>query len=273
MALGQDYKSGLQEFIRRESRHGALALGQERVRKRVNDFSINVATVNGSGSQSANSVLLRSIFGMGVPVSGQEPVPLQHRRTAHLVHHPRQQRRLGGAQARHRCPDRHEPRDRARRCSRWLRRRRPSTTSRSTSSNARRPHVCYPVPFDKLTAATGADAKLRKLVKNMVYVGVAAQLLSIDMEWWKRRSAQAVRQEAEGRRSQLRRRPRRLRLRRERSPSRTPTSSSDERRPQGKIIIDGNAACGMGAVFAGVTVVAWYPITPSSFVVEASSTT
>jgi 2-oxoglutarate ferredoxin oxidoreductase subunit alpha len=39
----------------------------------------------------------------------------------------------------------------------------------------------------------------------------------------------------------------------------------------GKIIIDGNAACGMGAVFAGVTVVAWYPITPSTSLIEATS--
>ena len=59
---------------------GDLALGQlegalstqERI---TNDFSINVATVNGSGSQSANSVLLKSIFGMGVPVSGKNLFP------------------------------------------------------------------------------------------------------------------------------------------------------------------------------------------------------
>ena len=59
---------------------GDLALGQEQgaisARQRVvNDFSINVATVNGSGSQSANSVLLKSIFGMGVPVSGKNLFP------------------------------------------------------------------------------------------------------------------------------------------------------------------------------------------------------
>src|SRR6202042_3818875 len=56
------------------------ALGQEQgsmsARERVvNDFSINVATVNGSGSQSANSVLLKSIFGMGIPVSGKNLFP------------------------------------------------------------------------------------------------------------------------------------------------------------------------------------------------------
>ena len=59
---------------------GDLALGQEQgalsTQPRViNDFSINVATVNGSGSQSANSVLLKSIFGMGVPVSGKNLFP------------------------------------------------------------------------------------------------------------------------------------------------------------------------------------------------------
>jgi 2-oxoglutarate ferredoxin oxidoreductase subunit alpha len=72
-----------EEFIGRESRQmatGHLALGQEQGaqsadQRIVNDFSIIVATVNGSGSQSANSVLLKSIFGMGVPVSGKNLFP------------------------------------------------------------------------------------------------------------------------------------------------------------------------------------------------------
>ena len=41
--------------------------------------------------------------------------------------------------------------------------------------------VCYPVPFDKITAAVCPEAKLRKLVRNMVYVGVVAKLLHIDL--------------------------------------------------------------------------------------------
>ena len=56
--------------------------------------------------------------------------------------------------------------------------------------------------------------------------------------------------------------------RRQRSPSRTPSWSSACSATEGKIIIDGNAACALGAMFAGVTVVTWYPITPSSSVVE-----
>ena len=71
---------------------GDLALGQEQgelsARARiVNDFSIIVATVNGSGSQSANSVLLKSIFGMGVPVSGKNL--LRRRGDKHVhIHYP-----------------------------------------------------------------------------------------------------------------------------------------------------------------------------------------
>ena len=53
----------------------------------VNDFSIQVATVNGSGSQTANLVLLRSIFGMGIPVSGKKYVSVKYCWIAHVVHH------------------------------------------------------------------------------------------------------------------------------------------------------------------------------------------
>ena len=62
--------------------------------------------------------------------------------------------------------------------------------------------VFYPVPFDKLTAALCPEAKLRKLVKNMVYVGVVAQLLRIDLESGRKVRAKAVRQKAKGLREQ-----------------------------------------------------------------------
>ena len=87
--------------------------------------------------------------------------------------------------------------------------------------------VCYPVPFDKITAAICPEAKLRKLVKNMVYVGAVAQLLRHRSWRGGERAAQAVCQEAEGLRSQLRRGEGGLRLRaRRHSPSRIRTSSS-----------------------------------------------
>ena len=67
----------------------------------------------------------------------------------------------------------------------------------------RRDMVFYEVPFDKITAAICPEVKLRKLVKNMIYVGVVAQLLAIDLGVVERSLRAAVRQEAEGLRSEL----------------------------------------------------------------------
>ena len=113
------------EFAVHGADHGAV---REPV---VNDFSIQVATVNGSGSQSANTVLLRTIFQMGVPVSGKNMFPVEHRRPADLVHHPRQQGGLHRAQEGDRFPGGDESGDaRGRTCCRWRRARSCSTTSR-----------------------------------------------------------------------------------------------------------------------------------------------
>jgi 2-oxoglutarate ferredoxin oxidoreductase subunit alpha len=130
--------------------------------------------------------------------------------------------------------------------------------------------VCYPVPFDKLTAAVCPEAKLRKLVKNMIFVGVVAQLLHIDLAIVEK-----------GVRKQFAKKQKVFDLNfgavkagfdyAENLTKQDPYFIEPMNQTAGKIIIDGNAACGMGAVFAGVTVVAWYPITPSTSVVEATT--
>src|SRR5665213_896733 len=166
---------------------GDLALGQTQgatsVRERVvNDFSINVATVNGSGSQSANSVLLKSIFGMGVPVSGKNLFPSN---IAGLPTWFTIRASKDGYVARKRDPE-------------FLVALNPETAKDDILAlpaagvaiyeealnlkQYRDDVVCYPVPFDKITAGVCPEAKLRKLVRNMVFVGVVAQLLSIDLD-------------------------------------------------------------------------------------------
>ena len=131
--------------------------------------------------------------------------------------------------------------------------------------------VCYPVPFDKITAAVCSEAKLRKLVKNMVYVGVVANLLHLDLDIIE----QSVRK-------QFAKKQKVFDLNfgavkagfefaQEKLVKQDPFAIEAMDRTKGKIIIDGNAACGMGAVFAGVTVVAWYPITPSTSLIEATA--
>jgi 2-oxoglutarate ferredoxin oxidoreductase subunit alpha len=234
----------------------------------VNDFSIQIATVNGSGSQSANSVLLRSIFRMGVPVSGKNLFPsniagLPTWYTIRVSKH--------GWVARKTDID-------------VLIAMNPETAQQDVLSlgagaaviydesfklnELRTDLTFYPVPFDQLTASTGADAKIRKLVKNMVYVGVAAQLLSIDMEWIEKSVRKQFAKKVKAAE---------LNLSAVRAGFEYAASSLTQQNPylvepmnatQGKIIIDGNAAAAMGAMFAGVTVVTWYPITPSSSVVE-----
>jgi 2-oxoglutarate ferredoxin oxidoreductase subunit alpha len=255
---------------------GHLALGQEQGERSadqriVNDFSINVATVNGSGSQSANSVLLKSIFGMGVPVSGKNLFPSN---IAGLPTWFTIRASKDGYVARKRESD-------------VLVAMNPETAREDmlalpTGGAAiyeehlnlkqyRDDVVCYPVPFDKITAGICPEAKLRKLVKNMVYVGAVAQLLNIDLGVVE-----------SGLRKQFAKKPKVFELNfgavqagfdyaKTTFTKQDPYFLERMNETAGKIIIDGNAACGMGAVFAGVTVVAWYPITPSTSLVEATA--
>ena len=234
----------------------------------VNDFSIQIATVNGSGSQSANSVLLRSIFRMGVPVSGKNLFPsnIAGLPTWYTIRASKQ-----GWVARKATND-------------ILIAMNPETAQQDVLAleagaaviydesqklnELRNDLTFYPVPFDQITAATGAEAKVRKLVKNMVYVGIAAQLFSIDME----KIEQSVRKQFSKKVKAAE-----LNLSAVRAGFDFAASSLPKQDPyvvepmhatDGKIIIDGNAATAVGALFAGVSVVTWYPITPSSSVVE-----
>src|SRR6202021_2782604 len=125
--------------------------------------------------------------------------------------------------------------------------------------------------LDRITAATCPEAKLRKLVRNMVYVGVVSQLLTIDLSVVE-----------SGLHKQFAKKPKVFELNfgavkagydyaADKFTKQDPYFIERTDKTAGKIIIDGNAACGMGALFAGVTVVAWYPITPSTSVVEATT--
>src|SRR6202008_606453 len=150
--------------------------GQRRI---VNDMSIQVATVNGSGSQSSNTVLLRSIFQMGVPVSGKNLFPSN---IAGLPTWYTIRANKDGYIARKKEID-------------FLVAMNPETAQEDVKSLAagaavlydeplaldqvRNDLVFYAVPYDKLVAPVCPEAKLRKLVKNMIYVGVVAKLLEI----------------------------------------------------------------------------------------------
>ena len=235
----------------------------------VNDFSIQVATVNGSGSQSANIVLLRTIFTMGIPVSGKNLFPsnIAGLPTWYTIR-----------ASKHNYVARKQEVD-------VLVAMNPETAREDVLSlpsgavaihdesmnlsEYRRDVIFYPVPFDKLTAAVCPEAKLRKLVKNMVYVGIVAQLLNMDLT---KVEAAVRRQFAKKQKAAD------LNWSAVKAGHDYAAASLTKQDPflletmdgtKGKIIIDGNSAAALGAMFAGATVVTWYPITPSSSVVES----
>jgi 2-oxoglutarate/2-oxoacid ferredoxin oxidoreductase subunit alpha len=244
------------------------ALGQREPKRVVNNMSIQVATVNGSGSQSSNTVLLRSIFQMGVPVSGKNLFPSN---IAGLPTWYTIRANKDGYIARKKEID-------------FVIAMNAETAQEDVMSlapgavvlydeplnlnKARTDLVFYPVPFDKLVAPVCPEAKLRKLVKNMIYVGVAAHLLGIDMGEVEKalRKQFATKVKAAN-----------LNLAAVRAGYEYATANLTKQDPyfiqrmdknQGMIIIDGNSAAALGCMFAGVTVVTWYPITPSSSLVE-----
>src|SRR3954454_20691241 len=159
--------------------HGGAA--QPATGRIINDFSIQVATVNGSGSQTANLVLLRSIFQMGVPVSGKNMFPSN---IAGLPTWYTIRANLNGYVARKKEIDFLVAMN--------VETGREDVLSLSPGAavlyddplklnGLRDDLVFYPVPFDKIVAEVCKDAKLRRLVKNMIYDGVLSKLINVDL--------------------------------------------------------------------------------------------
>ena len=234
----------------------------------VNDFSIQVATVNGSGSQTANLVLLRAIFQMGVPVSAKNMFPSN----------------IAG------LPTWYTIRANKDGYIGWKKKTEilvamNQETAREDVLNlevgsvvvydaklklggVRSDLVFYGVPFDALVGEVSRDVKLRRRVRNMIYDGVLSRLLGIEID----QMEIALRKHFVGK-------DRVVALNREaldvgyayaeqhlekRDPYRIERMDGNG----GRILIEGNAAAAIGCLMAGVTVVAWYPITPSSSLCE-----
>src|SRR5579863_2022313 len=255
---------------------GNLALGQEQgessARPRVvNDFSIIVATVNGSGSQSSNSVLLKSIFGMGVPVSGKNLFPSN---IAGLPTWYTIRASKDGYVARKRDTEILVALNPETAQSDFMGLPAGAAAIYEENMNLKQHRddvVCYPVPFDKITASVCPEAKLRKLVKNMVYVGVVAYLLNLDLTVVEKSVKKQFAKKQKVFDLNFGAVQAGFNFAKEKLVKQDPFVIEHMDQTAGKIIIDGNAAAGMGAVFAGVTVVAWYPITPSTSLIEATA--
>jgi len=235
----------------------------------VNDLTIQAATVNGSGSQTANLVLTRAIFHMGIPVAPKNVFPSNIEGLPTWY-----QLRI--------TPEGHMARSDkvdilvAFNASTWredLKTVRPGGVAiheeAYSTAEARTDITYYSVPFAKLAKAKIQSDTLRKQLANMIYVGVVAGLLGIPWEALEH-----------GVRRQFLAKPKAVLVNLDaikvgydhwqdnfskQDPYRLePMTGAVE----GKVLVEGNQAAAIGALMGGVTVVAWYPITPSSSLCE-----
>lgn len=235
----------------------------------VNDMVISIATSNGTGSQSANNILMRTIFNMGVPVGGKNLFPsnIQGLPTWFDIRVNKDDftSRRAGVDLMV-CMNPESVRD-------DLADLRPGAivviNEDMKAFINRDDLIIYVVPFSKLVVPICPDGRLRRLVINMMYVGTVAWLLHMDIEEVKR----AIQK-------QFGSKPAALELNQTAAVAGYEWAGENlekqdlfaiERmtgKAEGKVIMDGNMAAGLGLLYGGVSVLSWYPITPSSSVCE-----
>lgn len=235
----------------------------------VNDFSMVVATVNGTGSQTSNNALIRALFRMGLPVSGKNLFPsnIQGLPTWFTI-------RVSA--------DGHV----ARRETTEILVAMNETTFQKDLADLTSGGVCfypddwkqprkredvtyYPMPVQELLKDLSPPRDLRDYIANMVYVGIVSQLLGIALE--EIRSALTTHFGGKEK-------PVELNMEmvnaaadwaRENLEKRDPYRVERDNQNEGLILIDGNTAAALGAIYGGVGFAAWYPITPASSLAEA----
>lgn len=235
----------------------------------INDFSIRIATPNGTGSQTSNIVIHRALIRMGLAANAKNLFPSniaglptwfqirvspdswQSMTEQWQVLLPLNQATIG----------------------KDLRESKPGTvvidnSDWKTADSEFEGFIRYPVPFDQL-ARQIENAKLRPRLKNLIYVGVVAQLFDISMQ----AVEEALKSVFPGKDAVVELNVEAAQIgfdyAAENLTKEDPWKYEAADQVGDKILIDGNEATALGAVWGGVSVVAWYPITPSSSVTES----
>src|SRR5450631_65744 len=234
---------------------------------RINNFVVKFANVNGTGSASANSLLMKAIFRMGIPVTGKNYFPsnIQGLPTWYEIRVTRQ-----GYAARAGHVDIMVAMN-AETYSRDVRELTSggyliydATWPRSALLEQRGDITVIEVPLAKLVNENFDGVRNRILLKNIAYAGVLAALIDVDLE-----VISGLLSESYAKKPKLLdSNTKALRLGydyvKENLPSPLPLRVAHMEKTRGHIMIDGNTAAGLGCVYAGATVGAWYPITPST---------
>lgn len=235
----------------------------------VNDFSITVGTINGSGSQTSNLTILRALFKMGIPVSGKNLFPsnIQGQPTWYTIRVSNE-----GFLARR---EEHEvvvamnPETFAEDLKRLVPGGAFFYADDIRQAITREDVIAYPMPVKQLVKESGAPANLKDYVANMVYVGVLAHMLGIDLGTIR----QALEFHFKGKEKPI--------LLNYGLVEKAAAWAADNLAKQdpymvaamgatkGYIMADGNTAAALGSIYGGVHFAAWYPITPASSLAES----
>jgi 2-oxoglutarate/2-oxoacid ferredoxin oxidoreductase subunit alpha len=235
---------------------------------KVNDFSIVAATINGSGSQTANTVLIRALFKMGIPVNGKNLFPsnISGLPTWYTIRVSKDGyvARREGTEIVVAFNEKTAAEDLAALPPGGV----CIFPDDARFERNRDDVIYYPVPVKELVKAANVDVKLRDYVANMVYVGALTELLGIEPEEIKNALAR-----------HFKGKPKPIELNfgvvsaaatwvRDHITKQDPYRVERMDATGNQILIEGNAAAALGAVFGGVTVAAWYPITPSTSLID-----
>lgn len=238
---------------------------------RVNDFVIKIATVNGTGSASANTLLMKAIFRSGIPVMGKNYFPsniqglptwyeIRVTRDGHVARSGRVDIMVAmnaetyGKDAREVTSGGYLVYD-----STWPR---PALLTREDVT-------VLGVPLARLCNENFKGVRTRILMKNICYAGVLAALLDIDLERMRELLAETYAKKPQLVDSNMKAVQLGYDYAKAHFSCPLPLHCAPLDRTAGHILIDGNTAAGLGAVFAGATVGAWYPITPSTSLMDA----
>jgi 2-oxoglutarate ferredoxin oxidoreductase subunit alpha len=238
---------------------------------RVNDFTIKIATVNGTGSASANSLLMKSIFRSGIPVVGKNYFPsnIQGLPTWYEIRVTRDgyAARTGSVElmvamnaetyardVKEVAPGGYLVYD-----STWPR---PALLKREDIT-------VLGVPLAQLCNENFNGVRTRILMKNICYAGVLAALLDLDLERIRELLAETYAKKPQLVESNMKAIQLGYDYARANFQCPLPLHVAKLDRTAGHIMIDGNTAAALGCIFAGATVAAWYPITPSTSLMDA----
>ncbi len=233
----------------------------------VNDCVINIATANGTGSQSANLIILQALFEMGVDVSGKNffPSNISGLPTWYVIRVSEKGYQAPGDQVNFQI---------LMNKATWekdIQSVKPGTVIIYNSDVKmpveREDCIVYPVPMTKL--AKKIHPKLAKMIANIIYVGILAELLNLDSE----KLELAISKQFLGKEKAIQLNVDAANAGREffKENFTKEDSYTIEKREKDEdaFLVEGNEAVALGAIYGGVNLLAWYPITPSSSVAES----